>query len=146
MHYFQSSQHIFNLSKYVDNEWIVDLGHSVVPEMACIIREADIVITDYSSVFTEAMFLGKPILGFVYDYDHYGTQEDGFIYDMGLVFPGPLARTFGELLQEIESEFINGQGSKTEKYRFIQKFFYDYLDGNNSSRVVERVKKLLPPV
>jgi CDP-glycerol glycerophosphotransferase (TagB/SpsB family) len=59
LHYFRNNNQLFNIEKYIDNEHIVDLGHNISPEIAPVIRESDVVISDYSSVFIEALYINK---------------------------------------------------------------------------------------
>lgn len=140
MHYFRNSGSLFNLEKYIDNEWIVDLGHAVVPEVACVIREADLVITDYSSVYVDALYLDKPVLGFAYDLEQYLKNQDGLLYDMEVAFPGPVVQDFSSLLGEVDRELSARQLTGSDQYRMAQKIFFEYRDGRNAERVVARVK------
>ena len=140
MHYFRNSGSLFNMEKYIDNEWIVDLGHAVVPEVACVIREADLVITDYSSVYVDALYLDKPILGFAYDLDQYLKNQDGLLYDMDVAFPGPVVQDFSSLLGEVDRGLSGRQLTGSDPYRIAQKIFFEYRDGRNAERVVARVK------
>ena len=143
MHYFRNSQNLFNLENFIDNEYIFDLGHSKISDIAPIIREADLVISDYSSVFVEAMFRTIPVIGFAYDLDHYSKSQNGLLYDFEMVFPGPVVKEFGQVLNNIDVEMTVPSQANSEKYRFSQKFFYKYLDDDNSKRVVDRVKTIL---
>jgi CDP-glycerol glycerophosphotransferase len=143
MHYFRNDLNLFNMEDYVDNEYIFDLGHNFMPEIAPVIRESDMVISDYSSVFVEALYVNKPVFAFTYDIEHYKTQQDGLLYDFDLIFPSDAIITFAELLQNIDQEFTLPQQTSSEKYRHSQKFFYEYIDTKNAERVVTRVKETL---
>jgi CDP-glycerol glycerophosphotransferase len=143
MHYFRNDKNLFNMESYVDNEFIFDLGHSIVPEIASVIRESDIVISDYSSVFIEALYVNKPVFGFTYDMEHYRDDQDGLLYDFDMIFPSPQVSQFSELLLKLDEELSNPIQTSTEKYKQAQKFFYNHIDTNNSERVVTKVKELL---
>jgi len=143
MHYFRNDENLFNMESYVDDEFIFDLGHEKVSEIAPVIRESDLVISDYSSVFVEALYVKKPLVGFAYDLEHYGQNQDGILYDFDLIFPGPVVKTFDALLDELDREFQTGGQTESERYQFSRKFFYNYIDTENSKRVVERVTQLL---
>lgn len=141
MHYFRNDSNLFNMELFVDNELIFDLGHSVLPDIAPVIRESDIVISDYSSVFIEALYLNKPIFGFNYDFEHYKNSQEGFLYDYDMIFPGTTSGKLQELLQQLDDELTNPQQVLKEKYQLSRKFFYEYDDSENSKRVVEKVLK-----
>jgi CDP-glycerol glycerophosphotransferase len=143
MHYFVNSNNLLNIEDFIDNEYIYDLGHEKVSDIAPIIREADMVISDYSSVLVEAIYRTIPVIGFAYDLENYREQQNGLLYDFEMVFPGPVVTTFSDLLIKIEEELANPSQVKSEKYSFSQKFFYEFTDARNSERVVSRIKNKL---
>jgi CDP-glycerol glycerophosphotransferase len=143
LHYFRHSDTLFNIEKYIDNEFIFDLGHTKIPEIAPLIREADIVISDYSSVFIEAMYLNKIVIAFAYDFEHYSNEQDGVLYDFELVFPGDIVSNYDDLLLSLKVAINNKEENINQRYRNAQRFFYKHRDTRNSKRVVEMIKKEL---
>jgi CDP-glycerol glycerophosphotransferase (TagB/SpsB family) len=143
LHYFRHSDILFNIEKYIDNEFIFDLGHNKIPEIAPLIREADIVISDYSSVFIEAMYLNKNVIAFAYDFEHYANEQDGVLYDFNMVFPGDIVANYDNLLVSLNTALHYNEDHVNERYKNAQRFFYKHRDINNSRRVVEMVKKEL---
>ena len=99
---------------------------------------ADMLITDYSSVFFDYANLKRPILFYMYDLEAYRDDIRGFYLDVSEL-PGPIIRTEDELVEHIK------QSTSTDfydsKYRkFNQKF--NYLDdGKAAERVVNNVFK-----
>lgn len=140
MHYFRNNDNLFNLEKYVDNKTIFDLGHKSFPEISQIIRESDLIISDYSSVFIEALFVNKPVIGFAYDLDSYRDNQDGLLYDMDIAFPGPVVKEFDNLIEMIDGELTTNSQIESDKYKVIRKFYYEYTDAKNSIRVINEVK------
>ncbi len=140
MHYFRNDETLFNMETYVDNEYIFDLGHESLSDISPIIRECDLLISDYSSMFLEAIFCKKHILSFSYDFEHYKNSQNGLLYDYDLIFPNKRANNFNELLAKIEA--IISSNVELDN-TFIEKFFFNNIDDKNSKRVVERVKSLL---
>ena len=143
LHYFRNDKTLFNIEKYIDNKYIIDLGHNIIPEISPVIRMSDIVISDYSSVFIEAIYLNKPIISFAYDFDHYKTEQDGVLYDYDMVFPGPVLTNTNDLFNEIEHSLKIDDSNLSDKYKLSQKFFYKFIDTKNSKRVTNKVKSLL---
>jgi len=142
MHYFRNGSRLFNLEEYFDGEVIIDLGHSVIKEIAPLLREADLVLTDYSSVYIDALYIEKPVISFAYDLQHYHMQQNGLLYDMGLVFPGPVVSDFESLLAVMEDELITARQVSRDHYRLCRKFFFNYLDAGNTQRVLDKLKLL----
>jgi len=139
-HYFRNSDTYFNLDLYIDNELIFDFSQSLIPEFSAIARECDLLVTDYSSVYIETLYLRKPAICFGYDLDHYKLQQDGLLYDLSLAFPGPLCDTFDSMLATIEQELSCPQLSKQNTFQ--EKLFFSYRDNRNCKRVVDRIKTL----
>jgi len=139
MHYFRNSDNLFNLEDFIDNEYIFDLGHSKISDIAPVIREADLIISDYSSVFVEAMYRSIPVIGFVYDFDHYRENQNGLLYDFEMIFPGPVVKKFAQVLHNMDEELTAPSQANSEKYRFAQKFFFEYIDDKNSERVISKI-------
>lgn len=139
-HYFENSKAMFNLDEYVDKQMIFNLGHNEIQEIAPVIREADIVITDYSSVYIDAMYLNKPVLSFAYDLEHYKKNEDGLLYDLDYAFPSRINKDFGGMLEELEKEFSQNKQTQSHHYRATQKLFFKYFDDRNSERVVQKIR------
>ncbi len=142
LHYFRNNENLFNIEKYIDNQYIFDLGHNVATEIAPVVRESDLIISDYSSVFIEAMYLNKPLISFAYDFDDYQNQQEGMIYDFDIAFPGPVVNNIDNLCHQIETQLKQINDPKTERYKIAQKLFYKYIDNNNSNRVVNMIKKI----
>lgn len=142
-HYFKNSDSFFNLDQFVDNELIFDLSQAVVAEYSALARELDVLVTDYSSVYMEALYLNKPVLCFGYDIEHYRSQQDGLLYDMELAFPGQIIQQFEDLLPAI-AQCLQ---ARTEQIRAEQatarRMFFKHKDAKNSQRVVQHIKALL---
>jgi CDP-glycerol glycerophosphotransferase len=143
MHYFRNSRSLFNMEQHADNELIFNLSHDVISEIAPVIRESDMIITDYSSVYIDALYVNKPVFCFAYDLEHYQENQNGLLYDLDIVFPGPVAKDFSSLLSEIDRELRANDQIHNERYKIARKIFYNYTDDRNTRRVVDRVKYTL---
>lgn len=142
MHYFRKGEQLFNMERFIDGETIVDLGHRVIHEIAPVLRESDLVVTDYSSVYIDAMYIDKPVFSFAYDLEHYQTQQNGLLYDMELAFPGPVLKDFQHLLIALDQELSRPEQVTLSHYQITKKLFFNFYDDHNSARVVERLKAL----
>lgn len=143
MHYFRKGEQLFNMERYVDDDTIIDLGHARVSEIAPVLREADMLVTDYSSVYIDALYIDKPVFSFAYDLEHYQNEQNGLLYDMQLAFPGPVLGTFSGLLEALEQELLQPHQVAGERYRMARKFFFNHQDECNAARVVDRLKTLM---
>ncbi len=94
---------------------------------------SDVLITDYSSVVVEYTLLNKPSIFFAYDLEQY---DRGFYDSYEEMVPGPIVKNNQELLQAIRS---SSEGINTEKRDKFLSRHYDYLDGQSTKRVVDRI-------
>ena len=73
------------------------------------LKEFDLLITDYSSIYMDYLLTGKPILFLPYDQEAYLKERVmNFPYDQ--VTPGPKPKTFQEFLNSMEDLLYNHDG------------------------------------
>ena len=96
---------------------------------------ADLLITDYSSVFFDYANLKRPMIFYMYDLDKYKDDLRGFYIKIDEL-PGKITKTEEELIEAIKE---TNNFEYDEKYKkFNEK--YNYLDdGQAAKRVVERI-------
>lgn len=99
---------------------------------------ADMLITDYSSVFFDYANLKRPMIFYVYDLEEYRDTLRGFYFDFETKAPGPLVRTTDGLIDEIKK--VDQDGFQiTERHEEFYKQFCYLEDGQASERVVRRL-------
>lgn len=137
-HYFKNTDAYFNIDNYIDNRLIFDLSVKVIDDFAPVARLLDFLITDYSSVYMDCVYLDKSVIGFVYDLDSYLKQQNGLLYPYSLAFPGPACKSFDALLKELEKAL----NCPEHDYKHVKRMFYSNVDCDNCKRVVEMIKTL----
>lgn len=99
---------------------------------------ADLLITDYSSVFFDYANLRRPMIFYVYDIEEYRDKLRGFYFDFEKNAPGPLVKTTDEVINAIKNLDNNGYQLPPVFETFYDRFCYLEC-GESSRRVVERV-------
>lgn len=99
---------------------------------------ADLLITDYSSVFFDYGNLKKPMIFYVYDIETYRDQLRGFYFDFENEAPGPLVKSTEEIIGKIRG-IESGEYDYKEKLEAFYNTFCYLEDGNASKRVVEKL-------
>lgn len=94
-----------SLERICDGLHIVNLGSMVFPEPALLLNRTKVLVVDYSSIWVDYLIHKRPILGFVPDLENYTEHERGFIYSHETIFPGPVKKSWGEMISEIEIQF-----------------------------------------
>ncbi|MEF9961312.1 MAG: CDP-glycerol glycerophosphotransferase family protein [Erysipelotrichaceae bacterium] len=92
---------------------------------------ADLLITDYSSVFFDYAILNRPMLFYMYDIDTYAKDLRGFYFDLEKVLPGKILQTQRDLLKAIPNAKID-----EEKMKVFHQEFNTKEDGFASQRVL----------
>jgi CDP-glycerol glycerophosphotransferase len=99
---------------------------------------ADILITDYSSVFFDFLCTKRPILFFTYDLEEY-TSSRGFTIDITQM-PGPLCVDTNELVYAITHSDEVFRENEEKHRKFTEKFAY-MDDGKACERLANLVFK-----
>ena len=122
----------FDLSPYTGFAYDFSIGIDV-NELYLV---ADLLITDYSSVFFDYANLRRPIIFYMYDIEEYRDVLRGFYFDIERAAPGPIAKNMSELLDVIEK--FNQQGEFPDYFDSYQAFYeqYCYLESGNSTKKV----------
>lgn len=94
-----------------------------------IINSCDLMITDYSSIGTEFVFLDKPVLYAINDIEEYKEKRGVVFSNFDFWSVGPKCTNLRELLDEIEKIFSNDAYFKKEKEYAKKLWFDDLKDG-----------------
>jgi CDP-glycerol glycerophosphotransferase len=140
-HYLRNAPSAFAASDHDD--MLLDLGHAHYQEIAPLLREAALVVTDYSSVYIDALYLRLPVISFAWDLAHYRQHQNGLLYDMDLAFPGPVAADFDALLQALDTALAGDAAPAGERYDAARRLFFRHDDDANARRLVERLQATL---
>lgn len=93
----------------------------------------DLLITDYSSVIFEYVFLEKPIVLYVPDLEEYNNSRS-FYYDYNEYVYGAIAKTQEELIENIKQPKLDNEKIKKFKQKFLNR-----CDGKSTKRFVEEL-------
>lgn len=99
-------------------------------DIADLMKIADILISDYSSLVLDFALLNKPIVLFQYDYEDYMKQR-GVYFDFGDYLPANQIVKKQDELYSINFKKLNGDNCK------IVDTFYPLEDGQSTKRIVE---------
>ena len=86
-------------------------------DMQELLLASDLMITDYSSVYYEFYLMDRPVIHFVYDYDHFMNVDMGFNFDIREYGGGPFVETEDELLSCLERSYGDLLSMRNDKTR-----------------------------
>ncbi|MCP8856248.1 CDP-Glycerol:Poly(Glycerophosphate) glycerophosphotransferase family protein [Latilactobacillus sakei] len=117
----------------LSNDYSHVIDASSYPDIQELFLVADMLITDYSSVFFDYSLLNRPILFYAYDFDKFKDNLRGFYYDYQRFVPGPIVYKRADLLAAIPAVLKqNGQ--------VIEQFARDH-NANYQDNAVTRIIK-----
>jgi len=93
---------------FCDGRDIINVSPDHFPEAAVLLAATDALIVDYSSIWVDYLLQTRPIIGYVPDWEKYTGEDRGFIHDFRATFPGPLARTWPEVLAALTRALREG--------------------------------------
>ncbi|OUS24029.1 hypothetical protein A9Q99_26140 [Gammaproteobacteria bacterium 45_16_T64] len=118
---------------------IISMSGVRVPEVNLLLREVDVLITDYSSLWLEFLLMDRPIIFYTYNLKDY-ARERGMLHEYEAIAAGAMCSTPLELLDAIQKVEVEEYSSKRA---FVRDLYFSYKDSANSQRVIERVSQYI---
>lgn len=101
---------------------IIDISESDYdPQL--LLKYADILVTDYSSCYTDYLLLDRPVIFYSYDLNLYLQKSNQMYFNYFDVTPGPKVNTFNEFFGAVE-EAIEEPDRHREKRKRVLDIFY----------------------
>jgi CDP-glycerol glycerophosphotransferase (TagB/SpsB family) len=106
--------------------------------------KAGLLITDYSSVAWDMLYIEKPVIFYQFDPDRFAQARGGYLEPEAL--PGPLAREVPALIPLIET-YLTGawrdDAGWTARMRGGQERAFAFRDDRNCARIVAEIERML---
>jgi CDP-glycerol glycerophosphotransferase len=109
------------------------------PDIADLYLAADVLVTDYSSVFFDFALTDKPMVFLAPDLEAYRDDNRGFYLDYHETVPGPICLTTGEVVDAIRAPDRYAE----TRARFRERFA-PLDDGSAAARVVDGILQAHP--
>lgn len=101
---------------------------------------ADVLITDYSSIFLDYLLLDRPIIFAAFDLNLY-EKNRGFHYNYNEVTPGVKARNWEEVLDNLKN-IVEGIDNWSSQRKSIRDKFHSFQDGKSSERLFKAINSI----
>lgn len=139
MHPFVAEKLRDDLSSYQKQD--IDLTNLIIYESHMdiypILKHCDLLISDYSSVYFDFLYVNKPIVFFCYDYEEWVRGEQGVILDYFKHSPGDKCFTFDELLISIRENLLEDNYIVERKKIF--NLMFENLNKKASELITHRI-------
>lgn len=135
-----------NMQKYMDyfpesNQYI-EIADAKKYDVQDLMKKSAMMVTDYSSVFMDMLYMKKPVVFYQFDYEKFrsGQYGEGY-FDYG---KNPFAHSYKEANQVFKeiTNIINNDFSISEEYIKAHREFFPLYDTNNCERVYNVTKEL----
>ena len=149
---FLEKNNIVFVSKghYIDNDLnpktdstsrIIHLKDENVSDINFMLKDADLLVTDYSSAYFDFLLTERPIIFAAFDLEEYMSNSRELYFEYSDAIAGPIVRNWEELCLSLKSIWNNAKFKEliVEKNKLYNK----YHDHNNSQRVCETLKELI---
>jgi CDP-glycerol glycerophosphotransferase len=103
-----------------------------------ILRDVDVLVTDYSSVFFDFLLLDRPVLFFPYDLDAYVSGDRPLYFDYEDMTPGPKYSNVSALAEALPHAIQEGSKWRGARAR-IRSLVFDHHDANSAKRLLEEL-------
>lgn len=107
-----------------------------------LLKRADLLITDYSSIYMDFLHCQQPVIFFTYDYDEYIAKHRDIQFDYNQMTPGPKAQDYHSLIQWITRILVDREDQFVEARQKIWDLAYTYHDGLSSQRIFQKIKEM----
>jgi len=123
-------------------ESIINFGGTEIDPQV-LLKYTDILITDYSSCYTDFLLLDRPVIFYCFDYDWYISSDRELYHDYHDVTPGPKCKTFAELLFHLQEAARGIDPFKEERKRVLGIFYSPENRGPVAARQWSFIKSCL---
>lgn len=104
------------------------------------VKECSMIVTDYSSIIFDVVYLHKPALFFQFDQEEYLRARGSYV-DLETDLPGEVVHTSEELVRAL-TDLVNDGFREKPVYEERRKNFFDYEDCGNSKRIYQSILAL----
>lgn len=132
---FEKYKHFFE--KY-ENEvvHITDMHEKSITDR---VKECSMIVTDYSSVVFDVVYLNKPCLFFQFDQEIYVKYRGSYV-DLETDLPGEVVHEAANCLAALE-KIINNHFVVSDHFKEKQNNYFDFHDKENSQRIYQEIIK-----
>lgn len=124
----------------IDGEFSNILFYEIDKDVYPLLRDVDLLITDYSSIYMDFLLLDRPIIFYPYDLERYEKKDRGFSHPYDTMTPGKKVFCLADLLEFISKEAWNDD-FKDERRR-VRNFAFKYQDFESADRLLKYFEKI----
>ena len=103
-----------------------------------LLRDVDVLVTDYSSIFFDYLLLDRPVVFFCHDLATYLADERSMYFDYAEMTPGPKVTTVEELAAALALIAAGGDSWRAERER-VRSLVFEHTNGRAADRLLDEL-------
>ncbi len=119
---------------------LINLSDEDVSDINFMLKDADLLITDYSGAYFDFLLTERPIVFAAFDLEEYLNSSREMYFDYESSIAGPIVKTWTDLFSAMTYIWDNNEYQSLLKEK--NRLFNKYHDANNSKRVYETIASL----
>lgn len=116
------------------NKKILNLPSEV--DIYSILKEIDILITDYSSVYFDFLYLNRDIIFYPYDLEYYANEDRGLLLDYNGMTPGDKVYTLDELKENLKKKLSEKDDYEKKRKELLKLCFENYTINDTVNNIL----------
>ena len=87
---------------------VLDLSALTFPESAVLLRECQVLVVDYSSIWVDFLYQQRTLIAYAPDFEAYIRSDRGFVHSLEFLFPGRICRDWSTVLNHLRETLDSG--------------------------------------
>lgn len=139
---FLTKSHYAENKLNLDNNFsrIIDLKFYKNLDINLILKDIDILLTDYSGAYFDFLLTKKPVIFTSFDLEEYVSHCRELYFDFNNIISGPIAKNWSQVISSIKN--IQRNDNYINKRIEMNKKFNNYNDGLSSEKLYNFIKSL----
>lgn len=130
-----------NYLKEIESSRIIIQPHEIDDPYPAM-KEASILVTDYSSIYADYLLINRPIIFAAFDLASYLNEERGHYYEYKKTVPGKIVSDWPGLLIALQEVIECGDDFLFAREYLKKIIFEDRCDARSCARIIDAVKNL----
>lgn len=139
--YYENSAMISEIKKNKASRILFVSNEEIDDDIYPIMKDCDLLITDYSSIAFDYLLLNRPIVYSAFDLSEYLNHDRGFYFDFDGLTPGDKASNWTEMISILKKNLKEPNLHETERKK-VSSLCNKFYDNNSSARCYEAIQNM----
>ena len=139
---FITKAHFADKYSFLNNKSsrIMDIGHLKNIDINFILKDVDILLTDYSGAYLDFLLTINPVIFTCFDFEKYITKSRELYFNYNEIISGPITKNWPQVLNSIDNILKND--NYFLKREQMNKMFNCYNDGKSCNKLYNFINSL----